>query len=159
MRYLGCSSDGLHLPDLLVLAGENVLENTQSRSSLHALDDVSQTELGISPERLDGFGILDTDTNEATLAGPVGRALDVQLLPDALERLDEMVAEALVVAGGRGNAQTLLADGDGRVVDGLDVDLVLLELQVRGALSDLGVAHQNGDDVGGVRDDGDVALG
>ena len=69
-----------------------------------------------------------------------------------------MVAELLGVARGGSDAQTLLTDRDGRVVDALDVDLVVGEELVGRLLSQLGVADEDGDDVAGVGDDGDVTL-
>jgi hypothetical protein len=142
-----------------LFAGQDVLEHAQSaKATVHALDNFVQAQLSIGPERLDSLGILHTHSDEATLAGPVRSALDAKLLPDALERLNEVVAEHLVVARCRGDAQALLADGDSRVVDGLDVNLVLLEKEIRGALSDLSITNENGDDVRRVGDDWDVTL-
>jgi len=68
-----------------------------------------------------------------------------------------VVAEFAGVAGSGGDAETFLADGDGGVVDGLDVDVVFVEEQVGGFLCELGVADEHGDDVGWVRHYGDVA--
>ena len=62
------------------------------------------------------------------------------------------------MAGSRGDTQALLTARNSGVVDGLDVDAVLLEKLVRGALCQLGIADQEGDDVGGVRDNGNVQL-
>ena len=146
--------------NLLLLASQDVLKNAQSAlAALQALDNIGQTELGISPEGLDDLGVLLTNTDEAALASPVGGALDIKLLPDALESLNEVIAEHLVVAGSRGDAETLLTDWDGRVVDGLNVDLVLLEKEIGGALSNLRITDEDRNDVGRVRHDRDVTLG
>jgi hypothetical protein len=155
------SRNGLQtLPDLFLLPSQNVLEHAQSAlATLHALDNIGQTELGIGPERLDDLCVLHADADEAAFTCPVRSTLDVKLLPHALERFDEVVTEDLVVAWGRGDTQTLLADGNSRVVDGLDVDLVLLEEEIGGALSDLRVTDEDRDDVRRVGDDWDVTVG
>ncbi|KAI7491309.1 5-aminolevulinate synthase [Hortaea werneckii] len=154
---LGGSSH--RLADLHALPLENILQSTQSAlAGLQVFLEVLETELLIGPQGLDGRGVLLADADEATLAGPVRGPLDAQLIPDAVERLAEVVAVLLDVARGRGDSETLLADRNGGVVDGLDVNLVLLEQEIGCGLGNLGVADEYGDDVRRVRDDGDVHL-
>ena len=46
--------DGLHLPDFLLLASQDVLEHFEgAEATLHTLDNLGQAQLSIGPERLD----------------------------------------------------------------------------------------------------------
>lgn len=60
------------------------------------------------------------------------------------------------VAGGGGNAKTLLTAGDGGVVDALNIDAMGAEKLIRGGLADLGITDQNRNNVGRVRNDGNI---
>ena len=63
------------------------------------------------------------------------------------------------VAWCRRDAETFLADGNGGVIDGLHVNIVLLKKQIGSLLRELRVSDKNGDDVGRVWDNRDIALG
>ena len=133
----------------LQLAGDGTLERLSG----------VYTQLGILPNRLVSLlSALDADANKATLALPVASPLDTKVVPNGLDSLNKVITKLLGVSRGRGDTQALLAAGDGRVVDGLDVDAVLLEQLVGSLLGDLGITDQERDDVRGVRDDGDVEF-
>jgi len=63
------------------------------------------------------------------------------------------------VAGCGRDPQPLLADGHGRVVDSLDVDIPVLEKEIASLTRNLSVADEDGDDVRRVRHNGNVARG
>ncbi|KAH3676824.1 hypothetical protein OGATHE_001314 [Ogataea polymorpha] len=58
----------------------------------------------------------------------------------------------------RSDSEPLLAAGNGREVDGLDVDLVLVQQDVGRLFGLAGVANQQRNDVGRVRDDRNAQL-
>jgi hypothetical protein len=60
------------------------------------------------------------------------------------------------MAGGRSNAKTLLSAGDGGVVNALDIDAMGAKKLIGGGLADLGIADQNRNNVGWVRNDRDI---
>lgn len=61
--------------------------------------------------------------------------------PDFAERVQELVLKGLGVDGGGGDAQALAAHGHRRVVDALNIDVVLLEKVVRELLALGRIAH------------------
>src|SRR5690606_15940951 len=75
-----------------------------------------------------------------------------------LERDHQLPQHGQRVSRGGRHAESFLADGHGGIVDGLDVNVVLLEKLVGRLLGELRVADEDGDDVGGVGDYGNVNL-
>lgn len=120
-----------------------------------AKDRSRETQLRLGP---DGSGIDSALDNASATAGglPLRSALQSIALPDALERTDQVSHHLVGVARGGGDAKTLLATGNGGVVDALDIDAMGAEELIRGGLADLGISHQNGNNVGRVGDDGDI---
>lgn len=151
------SSGANSLRNLLPLSLEHRLQKPESpRTSLHLSLDGIEPQLSIRPQRHSHVAGVLSYTQEPALRRPVRRAFDAQLGEDAVESSDQVVAVLLDVAGRGRDPQPLLAHGHGGVVDGLHVNVPFLEEQVRGLFRSLGVAHQDGDDVGWVRDHGNV---
>lgn len=120
-----------------------------------AKDRGRETQLGFGP---DGSGIDSALDDAGTTAGglPLRSALQTVALPDALERTDQVSHHLVGVARGGGDAKTLLTTGNGGVVDALDIDAMGAEELIRGSLADLGITHQDGNNVGRVGNDGDI---
>lgn len=117
---------------------------------------VSQTDLLIRPDGLDLLSVGHTDIGVTTEFSPVLSALDVQLgegLVDGFGEASDLLGR---VAGCDSEAETFLAASDGGVVDSLDVDVVLGEQVVGGSLGECGVTDEDGNDVRGTGDNGDV---
>ena len=85
--HLSSSTDSLSGSLALVL--ENSLQNTNGAlASLHLLDDGVNAELLVGPQRLLLSFVGFANANEATLGSPLAGALDAELLPDSIKRLD-----------------------------------------------------------------------
>lgn len=117
---------------------------------------ISQTDLLIRPDGLDLLGVGHTNIGVSAEFSPVLSALDVQLgegLVDSFGEASDLLGR---VARCDSEAETFLAASDGGVVDSLDVDVVLGEQVVGGSLGEGRITDEDGDDVRGTGDDGDV---
>lgn len=122
----------------------------------HFLGSLLDSKLLVGPEgRL--RPALFAYTDEAALSGPFKGPLDTEAGPDLVNGGDKLIAIFLGVAGGGRNSKAFLTNGDSGIVNRLDVNLVILEKHVGRGLGKLCVADEDGDDVGGVGDNGDVA--
>lgn len=137
------------------LSGQSILRSCVGDDLVMAKDRSRETQLGLGP---DGSGIDSAlDDASATAGGlPLRSSLQSVALPDALERTNQVSHHLVGVARGRGDAKALLTAGNGGVVDTLDIDAVGAEELIRSGLADLGITHQNGNNVGRVGDDGDI---
>src|SRR6202011_3679856 len=71
-----------------------------------------------------------------------------ETLPDLQQGFGEMIDQSVVMIGRRRDPQPLAALGNGRIVDRLDVDVVLFEKDVAGPLAALGIADEQRHDMG-----------
>jgi hypothetical protein len=121
-----------------------VAENTRARA-------IHKSELLIVPDGFNDLFFGHPNPGATAYSLPVGLALD----SEAVERFVDGAHEAAHlfdgVSGRRGDTEALFADGNGRVVDGLDVDSVVDEKRVRGSLGQSGVTNKNWDDMGRTR--------
>ena len=69
-----------------------------------------------------------------------------------------MVEISVRVKGRRRNAQPLSAAGDGRIIDRLHVDVVLVEQNVADVLAKDGLADHHGNDVARIPQIGDPSI-
>ncbi len=69
-----------------------------------------------------------------------------------------MLTEFANVARGRSDAQAFLTDGDGGIIDALHVNAMNIKEHVGCLLCDFGISNEDGDNVGWVRDHGDISL-
>ncbi|KAI6755080.1 hypothetical protein HG531_004186 [Fusarium graminearum] len=168
MVVIECALDAKHILCLSSSSSSNLgrLLNLELKKRLsNAIDSLTggldllcslfDVELLVGPERILHVALL-ADTNESTLSSPVRGSLDVEASPDLINGLDKLVAVLLYMTGCRGNAETFLTNWNGGVVDGLDIDSVVVEKHVGSRLCGLGVADQNRNDVRGIGDDRDV---
>ena len=119
---------------------------------------ILEAELLVGPDVLDLGSVRDSNTCAATFSDPLGSALETELLEHGVDALHQVSNLLGGVAGSGRDTKTLLANGDRRVVDALDVDLVLRKEHVRSFLREGRVADQHWHDVRRVGDDGDVKL-
>src|ERR1700761_1518392 len=125
----------LHLNALLYpLRAQHLLQQVGRGPTRLRLKRLTNAKLAISPQRSNVGSSRVTDANEAALGGPIALAPNVQLAPHGIERGDQVGAELARVAWGRRDAQTLLADGNSGVVDGLYVDAPVEQEAVTGLL-------------------------
>lgn len=116
-------------------------------------------KLGIGPKWLNKVSVFDADTNKATLSLPVRNAFEVEAVPHAFQRLDQVSSQLAVVTRGWGDSETFFAAWNGRVVDRLHVDLVVGQEHVGCCLGEFGISDQEGHDVRRVRDHGNTTAG
>lgn len=117
---------------------------------------VFEAELDIRPNRLDLGSLGDSDAGHAAHSSPVGGALELELLEHRIDRLDKMSDLLGGVTRSGGDTESLLSHGDGRVVDRLNVDLVLGQKHVGGFLGEGSITHEDRQDVRRVWDDRNV---
>ena len=117
---------------------------------------VQQPELRVRPDGLDGLRVRDADAGVPAERRPVRGALDVELGEDRVDGAREARDLLDVVAGGDGEPEALFAPRDGRIVDRLHVDVVLLEEHVGSTTRKGGIADEDGDDVRGAGNDRNI---
>jgi len=117
---------------------------------------IFEAQLDIRPDRLDLDGLGDSYAGHTADSGPVGGALELELLKDRVDRLDKMSDLLGGVTRSGGDTESLLSNWDSRIVDRLDVNLVLGQQHVGSLLGQGGITDEHGENVRRVRHDGDV---
>lgn len=117
---------------------------------------VSQTNLFIGPDRFDGFSVRQTNTSVTTDSLPVRSALDSEFSERLVDCINETNHLVEIVAGGNGEPEAFLTTGDGRIVDALDVYIVIPEESIGSCFSKSGVANKDGKNVGWAGDDRNI---
>jgi len=121
---------------------------------------IEESKLRVSPDRL-GFDVLlggHAHTSSAANGLPLSLALDGQTVKDFVNSAHKMLELLARVAGRRRDAKALFADCDCRVVDGLDVDAVVIQQRVRRRLRERSIADENGNDMRRTRDYRDITT-
>lgn len=102
---------------------------------------------------------LHADTAASTDSSPISLSLDTERSEGVIDSIKDVLELLDGMAGCDGEAKTFFTTGDGRIVDGLNVDVVVLEKVVRSVLGLSGVADEYWDNVTGTRYDGNATSG
>jgi hypothetical protein len=104
----------------------------------------------IGPDRFNVFGLtLNANSCTSTKSLPVRKTVDVEFGEHLVNSANETVHLFNGVTRGDSESESFFTTGDGRVVDGLDVDIVFTEELVRSSFRQLGITNKDGDDVRG----------
>lgn len=119
---------------------------------------ILESQLLVSPDRFLDLVTGNANASTTTKFDPLGSTFDVQGIEDVVNSADEVFELFNSVTGSGSDPETFFTDGDGGVVDRLNVDAVVGEQRVGSSFGESSVANQDGDDVRRTWDDGDIHL-
>lgn len=115
---------------------------------------VQQPELRVRPDRVDMRflrSVRHTDARTATKTLPVLKPVDSELREDLVDGKHELVHLLERMSGRDSDAESFLAASDGRVVDGLDVDVMLSQKFIGCSFGQSCITNKDRDNVRGTR--------
>jgi hypothetical protein len=113
---------------------------------------VTQTKLLIGPNGINCVGFAgNADTSASTKNLPLASTVDIQIGKDLINSLDEVGLLFEGVTRCNSDAEAFLAAGDGWIINGLNVNVMLRKEFIRRCFGKCCITNKNGYNVGRAR--------